>query len=544
MNCSADIEPDSERQTEPEQVFQFTISIKNAQAKPISPSGVYLYDPEQGRSGSPLVTFSGDDTGIITGQAKKGTPSLFRVHSAYHQIVYFFLPSYYEDTLSVTIHSEPVVLADEVTPRILGNFNHYDDFSAIEMVMDEDGTWSALIEADTDSLTYIIDGASRLGRVHGTDGQLRHSQVHTAIDPGIESVIRNDGSNRFEIIFDPARFSNREQSPEIRFGKNTPVLAAGIAKSYASMIRQADTIQVLEKQGETVTISHFDTFLEELRQVTKHYDHPTVEQATRLAKANFSEYLNPDDEWIDKLMEDIVPNSEIWLMHYPVLSDLFYHSTRMEDVSRSLWDIYRQHGHESVRGEALYNLLKFHYERGEDEEWYQAHYDLVRLYPDHKRINYSYNRGFAPQAVVHVGEYFPALEFSPLYEDEPKLIPAQNNAPLTILYFWSVNNTISREKVDLLENLYEEFAELGLTIYTIALDGNRERVQRFHEHRNLPWQGGFEQFSSSAIQVLGITEVPHTIILNNENRILVFDEEFLADEDVIESIDRYLNENL
>ena len=42
-------------------------------------------------------------------------------------------------------YTDPVVLADEATPRILGNFNHYNDFSAIEMVMNEEGAWSAEI---------------------------------------------------------------------------------------------------------------------------------------------------------------------------------------------------------------------------------------------------------------------------------------------------------------------------------------------------------------------------------------------------------------
>ncbi len=85
---------------------------------------------------------------------------------------------------------------------------------------------------------------------------------------------------------------------------------------------------------------------------------------------------------------------------------------------------------------------------------------------------------------------------------------------------------------------------MGLAVHTIALDENRERVQRFHQHRNIPRQAGLEQFSGSVIQMLGITEVPHTIILNNENRILVYDKDFFADEGVIESIGIYLQDNL
>jgi len=37
--------------------------------------------------------------------------------------------------------------------------------------------------------------------------------------------------------------------------------------------------------------------------------------------------------------------------------------------------------------------LNFHYDRGEDEEWHEAHYELVRIFPESIRINYSYKKG-------------------------------------------------------------------------------------------------------------------------------------------------------
>jgi hypothetical protein len=521
----------------------FEVKVQNHAGETITPAGLYIFEPERGRESVPVSAFS-DNHGIITADLEPGTPALVRIHAAFHRPVYLFLPSIVEEQITATIRPEPVFLMEGETPKILGNFNHYDDFSAVEMSLETNGTWTGSIESDLDSLTYLIDGMSLPERIHGTSGVLQASPVHTAADPGIESLLHNDGSNRFEIQFEPDEFITEHHPPDIRFGDETPVMAAGIAKTYAAMIHQIDSVQVLQKQDETVTESHFNDYLAGLEQIASDYDHPNVELATHLAKANFSDYLQPDEDWVDQIMDDIPANSELWLMHYPVLSELYYHSTRMEDVSRNLWDIYRQHGHESVRGEALFNLLKFHYDRGEDEEWYQAHYDLVRLYPGHMRINYSYNRGFAPEAVVHAGEYFPALEFEPLFDDESTLNPAQNNAPVTILYFWSVEDAASREHIPLLQKLHHRYGEMGLVIHTIAVDKNRDRVKRYHRQNHLPWKGGLEPISSSVIQVLGITKVPHTIILNNENRILVFEERFLGDKNVIESIGIYLQNNL
>lgn len=538
-------EPGSEKSRfHPDTQYIFTISVAHHESTAISPAALYLFDPEQEHNNIPDALFTDEGNGTITAILEKNTPYVAEIHSAWHKPLQLFLPSFSGDQIEVSIQPEPLAISRGTQPAVIGNFNHYDDFSSFPMIPGDDGMWHAVVEAEPDTLAYVIVGMSAVPHTHGTTGSLRPIGKHSSGMPGIESIMMNEGSNRFVITFDPSLFPAGEETPTIHFDKDTPVSFAGIATAYSAMVRQAEKVRNMIKRGESVSATHFDTFHRELQKIREAYPHPETDQAIWLAKANFSEYLNPKDESADRLIAEIPPNSELWLFYIPVLSELYDHSSRMEQVSRNLWDIYRQHNHRSVQGEALFNLLRFHYERGEDEEWHQAHFDLVREYPGHPRINYSYKRGYAPEAVVHVGRYFPRLQFSPLFDGEPKVTPADNDAPVTILYFWSVENEESRDHIEELLQLHELYSDIGLEISTIALGNKRERVQRFHEQSQLPWQSGFEQFSSPVIQSIGITEVPYTIVLNLENRVLVLDEEFLSNRNVIESIGTYLRNSL
>lgn len=542
--CSMD-QPESDLPLyDPETHFLFTIDVQQDEETMLSPSALYLYHAEYGLSGNPDVMVSDDGYGRIQAGIEKNEPFIAAIHSAWHKPVYLFLPSFAGDKISVTVQPETHAFNSDMTPVVLGNFNNFDDFRSVPMTQTEPGVWQAEIESELDTLTYFIEGIHGNMNVHGTAGNLSVTGIHPYSAPGIKSVLLNDSSDRFVTGIDLSLFPSGRETPIIHFDEDTPLSFSGIASVYSAMMRQYVKIQLLTDSGYSVTTSMFDDFLIELQHIAERFPHPETENAAGLAKAAFSEFLHPDDEWIDSLIADIPSGSELWLLYTPVLSELYEHSSRMEEVSRSLWDIYRQHGHRSVQGEALFNLLRFHYERGEDEEWYQAHFDLVREYPGHPRINYSYKRGYAPEAVVHMGRYFPDLEFSPLYEGEPVILPSRNEAPLTILYFWSIDHEASRNTIAKLQELYKAYPDTGLEVYTIAIGDYRSRVQRFHEMHQLPWQSGFEQFSSPVIQSMGITEVPYTIILNRENRVLILDNELFTDSDVIESIEIFLQNSL
>jgi hypothetical protein len=78
-----------------------------------------------------------------------------------------------------------------------------------------------------------------------------------------------------------------------------------------------------------------------------------------------------------------------------------------------------------------------------------------------------------------------------------------------------------------------------LSVTAVALYPDAERIMRFHDHHNLTWNTAAETLQSATVQVIGITSVPHTIVLDAGNRVLVHNDAFLNDERIEEMIEEY-----
>lgn len=520
---------------DPDHHYIFAVNVVDRSGNPLQPAGVSLFDAAMGRESTPQASFHQDDGEIIESIIDKGAPVVVRISAAYHQPLYLFLPSFSGDRLTVQVRPEPFSIKENPWPHILGNFNHFDDFSSIPMQSGENGVWFAEIESQSDTLIYLIDGVADGLQIHGKSGEKRFNELHTPRQAGLESYLIRDHSEPFTIQFNPEEIRAQPMDPIIDFDNDTPVSIAGVAKTYAEMIRMEDV------QSRSETEPDFSRYFQKLEKLQTEYNHPEVDLAAKLARVRFADHLETDPEWADNVLQQIHAGSDLWLMYYPAITKLFNKSTGMEVVSRNLWDLYRQQNHPSVQGEALYSLLKFHYQRGEDEEWYQAHFDLVREYPDHERINYSYNRGFAPDAVMHIDRYFPDFTYESLTDPGTHLSPLDPSAVLTIIYFWNIENLQSRNQIETLKSVYRSFSEAGTDIFLIALNSERERVQRFKDQNEIEWNTAAANFHDPNVQVLGVTEVPHTILLDRQNRVLINNEPFLNDERIYNLVEEYFN---
>ncbi len=187
-------------------------------------------------------------------------------------------------------------------------------------------------------------------------------------------------------------------------------------------------------------------------------------------------------------------------------------------------------------------IARILFDPGEDEEWHEAHFELVRSYPQSKRINYSYREGFAPESVVHIGRFFPDLAYSPLESETDSLHPADISSSLTILYFWSFKDPEFVEQIDVLESMNQRFSDRGIEIIPVALDKDRNRVERFHQHRHHSWRAGLDKITNPQIQVLGITNTPHTIFLGRNNRVLYHGESILEDDRLPDFVEDFYND--
>lgn len=539
ISCSPpDREPEDGEPSAAEDLVQLSVELPGDAE--VRASGGYLYDAETGKDRPPIRTFQSGSENKITGNFAKGKPVILRVHAAGYAPVYLFIPSYFEDELSVSVRPEALPLYDDPKPAVIGNFNRFDEFRAVEMER-EGEQWTARIETDLDTLRYLITGVSSLAIPDLSADRVIAADDHTRRQAGTESVAIRDHDEPFHISFDPSSWPSEPEEATVRFDENTPVRTAGIATVYMEMHRQTEHIRRLSEQGADISEEQFKPFAQRLDSLVTRFDSDEVRQAADIALSRFADIMQPDEDWADAVLDDIAPGSDLWLMHQSAVGDLFSYSTRMEDVSQSLWDIYRQNPSAVIQAEALYNLLKFHYERGEDEEWYQAHFDLVREYPGHPRIGYSYQRGYAPESVVHIGRYFPGLEYRTADGSGP-VRPAEIDGELVMIWFWDMNQPAGTQLMKDLAAVQDRFESEGLRIVTVALGDDSERVDRFHQHHGLNWTAAVEPLSASSVQVLGITSAPHLILLDRSNRVLFRLDEYLDHDDLKELAEYWLEQ--
>lgn len=95
-----------------------------------------------------------------------------------------------------------------------------------------------------------------------------------------------------------------------------------------------------------------------------------------------------------------------------------------------------------------------------------------------------------------------------------------------MLWFWDPGSSESIRQMKDLASICEEYSPQGFRLITIALDDDIGKISRFHQHNQMNWAAAAEPLSASAVQVLGITRGPHIIMLDENNRILVREDEF------------------
>jgi len=535
MSCSSDSARKSVEQTYTDKV-NLRISVNEPSGTSISPALLYIYSANRGTDGIPDALHSADENGFIEARLKKNHPVILRIVAAGHQPVDIFLPSTALNELTVDVIPSPLLKKSSVRPSVIGDFNNFDPFNKVEFELNENGLWTAEIDTEMSEIRYKVTGYAYSLPIHGTMGS-----IEADLDlQGLVSVLETDIDGKVMIEFDPTLFSAAERRAELRFTSDPPAMFRGIAKIYTAMQEQAQ-LAGLHHDNEELLTELFDEYLNHIEQIRDTFDQRHVEQAYRLAKARFANELHLHVEFIDQLLQDVESNSELWLLEPGFVHALFTKSSKMEPVSKSIWDIYRQHHYEEIQSEALYTLINFHYNRGEDEEWHEAHFELVRSYPNSKRINYSYREGFAPESVVHIGRFFPPLAFAPLELQSDSLRPAENSTSLRILYFWSFDDPGFEQQFDALEILDQRFSDRGIDIIPIALNEDRPRVQRFHEHRNHHWNAGLEKFTNPQIQVLGITSTPQTLFIDEFNRVLYHGVSILEDERLPDYVEDFYN---
>src|SRR5699024_5046121 len=115
-------------------------------------------------------------------------------------------------------------------------------------------------------------------------------------------------------------------------------------------------------------------------------------------------------------LQAMSPDSPIWLMYYPVLTTVVNHAG-LENSINHLKEIVNNSPYKALRGEALYNLIRYYHKKGAESKWYSYFTLFVSNYPNHIRVADAYEN-YAPDQPIEKGDPLPYSSFGGLKEGE------------------------------------------------------------------------------------------------------------------------------
>ena len=93
---------------------------------------------------------------------------------------------------------------------------------------------------------------------------------------------------------------------------------------------------------------------------------------------------------------------------------------------------------------------------------------------------------------------------------------------ITILDFWASWCAPCRQEMPLMLDIYKTYKDKGLGIVSISLDEDEDAWKKATDQLNLPWpqMSDLKGWDNAAAQMFNITSIPHTVVIDQNGKIL------------------------
>ena len=494
-------------------------------------------------TGQPYDEWANNGEDSISVALPEQEPVVVKLSAPGHHPLYtFILPSEQPLELKVVLPSPTKIPIG--APKVVGDFNDFSSQTGVEMTQEKSGIWTAELTSNSDTLSYAINHFIFGGNITGTAGELYFQDESRAVQPTFRrTVTKSTNQTAFTIEFDPAEYKNltNPAEPEVQFISEVPENIEGVAKIYSLMIHEyLSTIierNLAQVQGNEIKEHDYTGFLNELDQINDRYSHSDVRLASDIAKLRLLDSEKFTVSEIDSFLNRIGSDSPLWLMHYTTLSSALNISDVKNHVSL-LSAIVSKSPYPELQGEALYNLVKYHHEKGNEEKLHNAFFELTSNHPDHFRTGYAY-KNFAPEPPITKGQSLPYNEFKKL-DGNGSLNLEEIEESYLLVDFWATWCGPCIKAMPKLQKLNTEFKDEDFAIVSISVDEETESVFSFQEKWEMPWYNAHEPQQSDKIRKMGIMGVPHYILLGPDRKVLSHDQSLLNSDKVSEVISEYL----
>lgn len=374
--CSSNTEPND----------NVIVTVTDGEGQPLPLYGIQLIDANDGWLGTPYKSILGSKDNPASLFLQSEEPVILRIVApGYHPKFTFLMPGFDKIGFEVSLKSSSI--PEDPLPVAVGNFNNFDSRSGVEMMQHSNGVWRASVETDLDTVRYFVRFNSLVAGP-GTNGRIVINDDAPGISEAfLSEIVKKENESTVEIEFDASQYKFGDEDSDFK------VISDG--SSYINGITQVYTLMTDEYMNQLfATVSHhlrgnegryehkYDSYLTELEQLEASYNLPKVSIAADLARFRFRREIGLTKDDAISLLDKIETDSPLWMIHFTALTDAV-NLAGLHDYTDLLKSIVERSLFESLRGEALYNLVRYHYQEENEEEWHSNFFELVSNYPDH-----------------------------------------------------------------------------------------------------------------------------------------------------------------
>ena len=521
--------------------------VTNQNGQTLSNFSLQLINAEDTWTGKPYKAQTNNGNKYISASISKDQPVVLKFSAPGYQPLYTFLKPV-KDNIEVSVKLGAPAKVPNAQPVVIGSFNGFDSRSGKKMTQQDDGSWTTQITSGADTIRYSINRYIFGSSIAGTKGDVIFREKSRGVDASfVTSLANSEEDSIFHITFDPSAYEEIFQTaqPAIQFSNNVAADVKGTAKVYTLMIQEywnMITARSLARlKGEKSSEYDFSEFLNTISTIENKYTDASVAKAIDIAKFRLLEPTAISVSEAETFLKKMSPNSPIWLMHFPVLTSAV-NRAGLENSIDNLTKIINQTPYSALRGEALYNRLRYYYNEENESEWHSNFTRLVSNHPEHYRTTYAYKK-YAPEQPIVKGEPLIYDSFNGLEEGKTVELSEIKESYL-LIDFWATWCGPCIESLPNLKKTHQELSDKDFTILNISLDENPQQVKRFRNNEiTMPWYHAHEKRGSKKVREMGIVGIPHYVLLGPDRKVITNNQSKLEGDSLTQTLRKHLNPN-
>ena len=423
--------------------------------------------------------------------------------------------------------------------RVVGDWNGYESEGAIPMSRRPDGTYTAEVPCDLDTLRYQLLGvqagdAPICGTHADTFVVIRGHRLLGGQSSSFVSALRAD-RRPVRIVFDPGRLP--EVHGPARFTlAGSQGAAPGILAWHQDIERRgrrfSDAYDAFRRSGAPPESFRWDPApdVRDLDRELRRERDALVRGYLLLGTVRLA-LGTLDSARVKQVLDEVWPTSPLWSLEWGgplgILYSLAGAAKPLENLRRYAREVAGMHPDSSVQAAFLYWLLEDAHQRGKPQETGVYYTRLTGDFPG-SDLAVTARKRFNPNRAIAVGRPCPDFGFTSLEDSSRVHRTSELQGRYLLLDFWATWCAPCVAELSHLSRAHQRFKDRGLIILSVSFDGDRKTVNRFRQGKwAMPWLHAFESrgFASLAANSFEIVGIPRAILVDPEGRIVAVDAE-------------------